>query len=116
MFDGRILELTEDVLLTWRLLIEVGRKRGRTFFHPGVLIAATAEHHDVTVVTRNVDEYDAAGVAVLNPWPGKTTAAREMRGVAAATNRPVRSLWDRMHSALSSNSTNLARYTLRFAK
>jgi toxin FitB len=40
MFDGRILELTEDVLLKWRLLIEAGRNRGHTFFHPGVLIAA----------------------------------------------------------------------------
>jgi toxin FitB len=76
MFDGRILELNEDVLLKWRLIIEDGRKRGHTFSHPDVLIAATAAHHDVTVVTRNVDEFEAAGVAVFNPWTGKTAAAR----------------------------------------
>ncbi len=76
MFDGRILELNEDVLLKWRLIIEDGRKRGHTFSHPDVLIAATAAHHDVTVVTRNVDEFEAAGVAVFNPWTGKATAAR----------------------------------------
>ncbi len=76
MFDGRSLDVTEDVLLKWRLLIEAGRKRGHTFSHPDVLIAATAAHHDATVVTRNVDEFEAAGVAVLNPWTGKTSAAR----------------------------------------
>ncbi len=76
MFDDRILELTEDVLLKWRLLIAAGRQRGHTFSHPDVLIAATAAHHDVTVVTRNVDEFEAAGVAVFNPWTGKTVVAR----------------------------------------
>lgn len=76
MFDGRILELNEDVLLKWRLIIEDGRKRGHTFSHPDVLIAATAAHHDVTVVTRNIDEFEAAGVSVFNPWTGKTAAAR----------------------------------------
>jgi toxin FitB len=76
MFDGRILEINEDVLLKWRLIIEDGRKRGHTFSHPDVLIAATAAHQDVTVVTRNVDEFEAAGVAVFNPWTGKTAAAR----------------------------------------
>jgi toxin FitB len=76
MFDGRILEINEDVLLKWRLIIEDGRKRGHTFSHPDVLIAATAAHHDVTVVTRNIDEFEAAGVSVFNPWTGKTAAAR----------------------------------------
>ena len=34
MFDGRILQAYEDVLLKWRLIIEAGRKRGHTFSHP----------------------------------------------------------------------------------
>ena len=40
------------------------------------MIAATAQIHKLTVVTRNVDEFEAAGVAVFNPWTGKTAAAR----------------------------------------
>ena len=76
MFDGRILDITEDVLLKWRLLIEAGRNRGYTFSHPDVLIAATAAHLDLTVVTRNAGEFEAAGNAVFNPWTGKSTAAR----------------------------------------
>jgi predicted nucleic acid-binding protein len=32
------------------------------------LIAATALIHGMTVVTRNVDDFEPTGVAVLNPW------------------------------------------------
>jgi len=32
------------------------------------LIAATAFVHGMTVVTRNVDDFEPTGVAVLNPW------------------------------------------------
>ena len=76
MFDGRILPVGEDVLLRWRLIIEDGRQRGYTFSHPDVLIAATAAHHGLTVATRNVKEFVAAGVAVDDPWTGKTAAVR----------------------------------------
>jgi predicted nucleic acid-binding protein len=50
------------------LLIETGKQRGYTFSHPDVLIAASAAHHGLTVVTRNVREFVEAGVAVINPW------------------------------------------------
>lgn len=32
------------------------------------LIAATALVHGMTVVTRNVSDFEASGVAILNPW------------------------------------------------
>jgi predicted nucleic acid-binding protein len=32
------------------------------------LIAATALVHGMTIVTRNVDDFRASGVAILNPW------------------------------------------------
>lgn len=35
---------------------------------PDALIAATALVHGMTVVTRNVRDFDAMGVSVLNPW------------------------------------------------
>jgi hypothetical protein len=31
-------------------------------------IAATALHHDLTIVTRNVKDFEDLGVAILNPW------------------------------------------------
>jgi predicted nucleic acid-binding protein len=68
MFDQRILAVTEDVILRWRLLVEEGRKAGHTFSQPDLFIAATAIHHGLTVVTRDRREYDAARASVVNPW------------------------------------------------
>jgi predicted nucleic acid-binding protein len=68
LFAQRVLEVTEDVLFTWRLLVEQGRKSGHTFSQPDLFIAATAVHHGLTVVSRDTDEYERAGVPVMNPW------------------------------------------------
>jgi hypothetical protein len=67
-FAGRILPVTEDILLKWRLLMEDGRKTGHTYSHPDLLLAATALHHGLTVVTRDRSDYDKARVPVVNPW------------------------------------------------
>jgi len=67
-FSGRILPVTEDILLKWRLLLESGRRRGHTYSHPDLLLAATAQHHAFTVVTRDRSDFDKAGVNVFNPW------------------------------------------------
>lgn len=71
MFEGRVLEINEDILLLWRLLVEDGRKVGHTYSQPDLMIAATAIHHGLTVVTRDRSEYDKAGVQVLDPWNPK---------------------------------------------
>ena len=63
-----ILEITEDVMLKWRLLVEEGRKVGHTFSQPDLIIAATALHHGLTVVTRDVSDYERVRAPVFNPW------------------------------------------------
>ena len=68
MFEGRVLPITEDIMLTWRLLVDDGRKIGHTFAQPDLLVAATALHHGLTVVSRNTGDFERAGVPVLNPW------------------------------------------------
>ncbi len=67
-FAGRILPVTEDILLKWRLLLEQGRKIGHTYSTPDLLLAATALHHGLTVVTRDRSDFDMARVPVVNPW------------------------------------------------
>jgi hypothetical protein len=69
MFDRRVLPVTEDIMLKWRLLVEEGRKTGHTFSQPDLIIAATAIHHGLTVVTRDRSDYDKARVPVVNPIP-----------------------------------------------
>lgn len=68
MFDQRVLPITEDVMLKWRLMVEEGRKTGHTFSQPDLIIAATAQHHGLTVVSRDTSDYETAGVTVFNPW------------------------------------------------
>ncbi len=68
MFEQRVLPVSEDVMFTWRLLVEAGRKSGHTFSQPDLIIAATAVRHGLTVVTRDVDDFAKAGVALFNPW------------------------------------------------
>lgn len=70
-FEGRILEVTEDVLLRWRLMVEQGRKTGRTYSQPDSLIAAIARHHDLALVTRNVADFSGLSVDLINPWNSK---------------------------------------------
>jgi toxin FitB len=68
MFEQRVLAITEDIMFKWRLLVEEGRKVGHTFSQPDLIIAATAYHHGLTIVSRDTGEYVKARVVVFNPW------------------------------------------------
>ena len=68
MFEERVLPVSEDVMFKWRLLVEDGRKAGHTYSQPDLIIAATALHHGLTVVTRDTADFERARVPVLNPW------------------------------------------------
>jgi predicted nucleic acid-binding protein len=68
MFEQRILEVSEDVVFKWRVLVEAAHKAGHTYSQPDLFIAATALHHGLTVVSRDTREYEHAGVPLLNPW------------------------------------------------
>lgn len=68
MFEGRILPISEDVMLRWRLLVEEGRKAGHTYSQPDLIIAATGLLYGMTVVTRDLGDYERSGVPVVNPW------------------------------------------------
>ena len=68
MFDGRVLPVSEDIMFKWRLLVEEGRKAGHTFSQPDLIIAATALHHGLTVVSRDTADYTKTRVPLFNPW------------------------------------------------
>jgi predicted nucleic acid-binding protein len=68
MFEGRTLPVSEDVMFKWRLLVEDGRKAGHTYSQPDLIIAATALHHGLTIVTRDTGDFAKARVPIRNPW------------------------------------------------
>ena len=66
-FEGRVLPVDVRVALRCASL-HVPDRRGER----DSLIAATALVHGLTVVTRNVVDFERAGVVLLNPWQGGT--------------------------------------------
>ena len=68
MFEHRVLPISEDIMLKWRLLVDEGRKIGHTFSQPDLIIAATGHHHGLTIVSRDTSDYVKARVNVFNPW------------------------------------------------
>jgi toxin FitB len=67
-FGGRILPVTHLVADRWGRLDANRQLAGRPLSVPDGLIAATALEHDLTLVTRNVTDFDGLGVTMLNPW------------------------------------------------
>ena len=55
-------------MFKWQLLVEEGRKAGHTFSQPDLIIAATALRHGLTIVSRDVSDYQKAHAPVVNPW------------------------------------------------
>ncbi len=68
LFEQRVLAITEDVMFKWRLLVEDGRKAGHTFSQPDLIIAATALHYGLTIVSRDIGDFQKADAPVFNPW------------------------------------------------
>ena len=63
VFAGRVLAVDDDVAREAACLQVPDPRPERT-----CLIAATARLHGLTVVTRNVKDFRAIDVPVLNPW------------------------------------------------
>ncbi|MCW6509528.1 type II toxin-antitoxin system VapC family toxin [Lichenifustis flavocetrariae] len=68
MFAQRVLPISEDVMFQWRLLVEEGRKTRHTFSQPDLIIAATALQYGLTLVSRDVGDFERTRVVLLNPW------------------------------------------------
>ncbi len=69
LFAGRTLPLSEDVILRWGMLVEVGRRRGHNFGQLDLFIGATAVVANLIVVSRDETHFVAAGVPLLRSCP-----------------------------------------------
>lgn len=67
-FSGRILAIDRAVADRWGMLAAVAKRAGKPLASIDGLIAATAIHYDLTVVSRNVADFASAPVPVVNPW------------------------------------------------
>ena len=67
-FLNRILPITEDILDKWAEISADAELQGQTLAVMDSLIAATAQQHQLTLVTRNVDDFKATPVKIINPY------------------------------------------------
>lgn len=67
-YDKRMLPLDTQVMRQWGQLIGTLETQGRNMPLLDSLIAATTLTHNLTLVTRNEDDFAAANVTILNPW------------------------------------------------
>jgi len=67
-FHERILPIDEGVADRWGTISAIAAGKGKPVPVVDGLLAATALHHNLTLVTRNGSYVSATGVAVLNPW------------------------------------------------
>ena len=64
----RVLDFDATTASEWARLLARLKKRGQAMPVKDSLIAATALAHDLTVATRNAQDFRNAGVAVENPF------------------------------------------------
>ena len=67
-YEGKILSLDADVLMTWGGLVAKLEADGCVMPAMDSLIAAIVLTHDMTLVTRNVSDFKNSGVKIANPW------------------------------------------------
>lgn len=66
-FEGRILRVDADVADAWGKTVSRSEAAGRPMGTMDAFLAATAEVHNLTLVTRNVSDFPLLE-EVLNPW------------------------------------------------
>lgn len=67
-FEGRVLPMDEPIAAAWGVIVARREAKGRPIGVMDAWIAATAETHELTLVTRNAADFRDAVSAVLDPW------------------------------------------------
>lgn len=68
IFADRVFLMDEAIVRAMLAIQTAGRRSGRTFPATDCTIGATAAVHDLTVVTRNIRDFEGTGAMILNPW------------------------------------------------
>ena len=67
-FHGRVLEINRKLMTTWAKMTADLKTKGIIRPSFDSLIEATALHHQLILVTRNVKNFQNSQVTILNPW------------------------------------------------
>lgn len=68
-FDERVMPFTRETAHIWAQMCADAEAVGKSMAALDSIIAATAVEHAFCLITRNVRDFSAAPVELLNPWP-----------------------------------------------
>lgn len=68
VFGGYVLPFDSSSSSHYADIVATGRRRGRTMSALDVQIAAMCRQHDATLATRNIADFEALKVPLVNPW------------------------------------------------
>lgn len=67
-FSGRILSIDHQIIESWGKMSGSNEQKGIKLPVMDSLIAATANAHNLTVITRNIKDMERCSVKLYNPW------------------------------------------------
>jgi len=67
-FQGRLIGIDRKLMTAWAKMIAELKTKGMVRQSFDSLIEATALHHQLILVTRNVKNFQNSQVTILNPW------------------------------------------------
>lgn len=69
-FGDRLLAVDAGTADRWGRIVASTQAAGRPIGAMDAFLAATADQHQLTLVTRNTSDFDATGINLFNPWTG----------------------------------------------
>lgn len=67
-FEGRVLPFDSEAAIAYAAFFAARRRAGKPAAAADLMIAAVAHCRNASVVTRNAADFEACGVAIVNPW------------------------------------------------
>lgn len=67
-FDSRLMPVDAEIADAWGRIVAAAQAAGRPIGAMDAFVAATAKQHQLTLVTRNIADFEATGIRLFNPW------------------------------------------------
>lgn len=74
-FEGRVLSIDAAVADAWGAIVARRDRTGRPISVMDAFMAAAAEVHSLTLVTRNASNFTSSVTAIFDPWTQSTAGA-----------------------------------------
>ena len=67
-YQQNILLIDVEIIKLWGEMLALSQKKGKSIPVSDGLIAATAKHHGLHIMTRNVSDFTGLNTMLINPW------------------------------------------------